>query len=684
MTKKSYIIVAITLLLGVGLGYILNSGPNEEHLHSEEGEMWTCSMHPQIQLSEPGACPICGMDLIPLVENKGSSNSIFMSEGEVLQNNIQVIEVGESNTQKVIRLDGKIKINENNAVVQSAHFAGRIEQWNVQYEGQLVKKGELLGTIYSPELISAQKELIEASKLKSTNPLLYNAARKKLMSWKISERQIDKIEKDHEIVETLSLFAENTGVVTQLKIAVGSYVKKGEQFIQQANLNSVWIELDAFERDLEWLKIGMQAELEIRTGSAKKYLGTISYIDPSLNPKSRTAKVRIILQNNGELKPEMFVTAHIEIENAMANVTAIPKSAVLWTGKRSVIYKEVKHNTFQMQEIEIGKELGAHYQVLRGLDKGDRIVKTGTFVVDAAAQLQGKPSMMNKPVKEKEMVMSTPMDSNNSSQSFYYNAVKALQMDHEDHVKRELQKLLDSLPVLKEKHPHLLHSTGDAFKQGFSDFSLSLFDLQKKNNAEVFLVKCPMGNGNKGAYWISDKAEVDNPYFGGEMKTCGSVLEEGVLTQSTDNTVEEVEFPNLHPLVVHFPIVLIILAFVIHLLSYFVSWDLHAINVWILAVGFISSLIAAYVLHPHAVDLTDNQLSILEEHELFSYITVVLSGIGIAFYWKTKEEQDSLNWKKIVVSVTLGLATLFISLAGHHGAQLTHIENVNTNNNHNH
>lgn len=404
MTKKSYIIVSITLLLGIGLGYILNSGPNEEHIHSaegtSEGQLWTCSMHPQIQLPEPGACPICGMDLIPLVENKGSSNSIFMSEGEVLQNNIHVIEVGESNTQKVIRLDGKIKVNENSAVVQSAHFAGRIEKWNVQYVGQLVKKGELLGTIYSPELISAQKELIEAAKLKSTNPLLYNAARKKLISWKISEAQIERIEREHDILETLSLFAENTGVVTQLKIAVGSYVKKGEQLIQMANLNSVWIELDAFERDLEWLKIGMKAHLEIRTGSNRKYAGTISYIDPSLNPKSRTAKVRIVLQNDGELKPEMFVTAQIEIENAIANVTAIPKSAVLWTGKRSVIYKEVKHHTFQMQEIEIGKELGEHYEVIKGLDKGDRIVKTGTFVIDAASQLQGKPSMMNKTQEE--------------------------------------------------------------------------------------------------------------------------------------------------------------------------------------------------------------------------------------------------------------------------------------------
>ena len=206
---------------------------------------------------------------------------------------------------------------------------------------------------------------------------------------------------------------------------------------------------------------------------------------------------------------------------ASSEVVVIPKSAVLWTGQRSVYYKEVARHSFSMREVVLGKDLGDHYQVLKGLDKGDRIVKTGTFVVDAAAQLQGKPSMMNKTQDEVGMY-EVSHDSNDVVLNLYLSATKSLQQNKEEEVKIALGKILNAVPSLKESYPHILHHSNDQFKQSFSDFSLS-FNKEYQSAQKTYLIRCPMANSDKGGYWISVQPEVDNPYFGGDMKACGSI-----------------------------------------------------------------------------------------------------------------------------------------------------------------
>lgn len=528
MEKKKIKIIVISLVvglaLGLGIGFFLYS---EKSVDSQQVEIeeksttWTCAMHPQIQLPEPGQCPICGMDLIPVGEaGQGNSNAVSFNEGQIQQNNIQVIEVGEASASKTIRLDGKVKVNENNVVVQSSHFAGRIEKIGVQYVGEVVTQGQLLANIYSPELIKAQKELLEARKLKKENPEIFKASKKKLMSWKLSEKQIEQIVSSGNIIEEIPIYAEKPGIITQLKVEVGNYIKKGQPLIHLTNLNSVWVELNAYERDLEWLKTGQKVGLTIQTSTGSKYKGQIDYIDPFINAKTRTAKVRVQLNNKGELKPEMFASGEIAVEKAKEQVIAIPKSAVMWTGQRSIVYTEIERHTFVLQEIQLGKDLGDYYEVVSDLDKGIRIVKTGTFVIDAAAQLQGKPSMMNKPKKETDI---HSISDSSSILGLYIEGAKALQANHEKHTKMALSKILDSLPSLKTKHPHLLHQNGEDFKKAFSEFSLSLKE-ELPHKKDVYLLICPMANSDKGGYWLSDKPEVNNPYFGGKMLKCGSVI----------------------------------------------------------------------------------------------------------------------------------------------------------------
>ena len=528
MDKKKIVPIAIALIIGLSIGYLINNGENKgnhENVNIEEKTItWTCAMHPQIQLSEPGKCPICAMDLIP--QNKGEKsanpNAVVFNEGEIQQNNIQVIEVGTSSASKSLRLDGKVKVNENNIIVQSSHYTGRIEELNIKYEGQRVNKGELIAKIYSPDLIKAQTELIQAEKLKATEPQLFNAAQKKLATWRISEKQINQIIKSGKTIENIPIYADHSGIITGLKISQGNYVKKGQALVYLTNLNTIWIELNAFERDLEWLKLGQSVSLKIKTATKSNYKGFINYIDPFLNAKTRTAKVRVELKNDGALKPEMFAVGEILVQNRTGDVISVPKSALLWTGERSVIYKEIEHYTFIMQQVILGKDIGDFYEVKSGIDKGDRIAKSGTFMIDAAAQLQGKPSMMNQP-KEVIKIDHSLIKYDSSIFSLYLEARKALHLDNEKHMKKILGQILDSIPELKIKHPHILNHESNDFKQAFSDFSLS-FKAAHKNSKKMYLMKCPMANSDKGGYWLSGKPEVNNPYFGGNMLKCGIII----------------------------------------------------------------------------------------------------------------------------------------------------------------
>jgi len=525
MDKTTIASIFIALIIGFVAGYVLNSGSDYEVPRAEKNPtIWSCSMHSQIQLAEPGQCPICAMDLIP--QNGGgkstNTNAVVFNEGEIRQNNIQVIEVGTSEVSKAIHLDGKVKINENNIIVQSSHYAGRIEVLSIKYKGQLVTKGQLIAKIYSPDLIKAQTELIQAASFQSRNPELFSAAKKKLTTWKISEKQINQIIKSGKAIKNLPVYADYSGIITELKIASGNYVKKGEALVHLTNLNSVWIELDAFERDLEWLKLGQSVRLKIQTATQSNYKGTINYIAPFLNANTRTVKVRVELKNNGDLKPEMLAVGEVLVQNRTSDLISIPKSALLWTGERSVIYKEIEHHTFTMQQIVLGENNGDFYIVKSGLNKGDRIAKSGTFVIDAAAQLQGKPSMMNQSKAVIKMDHSI-LKNNGSIFSMYIEATDALRANHEKHVKNILAQILDSIPDLKTKHPQLLQFEGDKFKLAFSNFSLS-FKATYKNSEKMYLIKCPMANSDKGGYWLSSKPEVDNPYFGGAMLKCGNVI----------------------------------------------------------------------------------------------------------------------------------------------------------------
>ena len=573
-----------TLLVGLFLGWFLFgnlSSTNTVHEHTEianKNERWTCSMHPQILREAPGDCPICGMDLIPAETGADGllADQFKLTANAMALANIQTSIVGSGKAEdNMIQLSGKISENETMNAVQVSYFSGRIETLAIGFIGEEVFKGQLLATIYSPELYAAQQELITAVSLKDTQPALYKAVRTKLKLWKLSEDQINKIEMSGKIQENFPIYATVSGTVSEKLVAEGAAIQKGQPLFKIANLDTVWASFDLYENQINRFKKGQEITITTNTASNNFYKSKVDFIDPILNTSTRTVTLRAVLPNKGGMfKPGMFVEGQVKAKNSgTLEVITIPSSAILWTGKRSIVYLKPTLNVpvFEMLEITLGAKNGATYEVLSGLKNGDEIVTNGTFTVDAAAQLQGKKSMMNKKGGTSMTGHEGHIGMSGSVHKVAKNKGGRLEVSKE--FQQQLKEVLNEYIVLKdalvkeesnniisqsEKIEALLSKVDmkllenkeaqifwmslekqlrvvvssilktTAIKEQrnhFKQISASLIEaLQVFGvNEKVFIAFCPMADGDKGAYWISKEKKITNPYFGNAMLTCGEI-----------------------------------------------------------------------------------------------------------------------------------------------------------------
>ncbi|PRX45686.1 efflux RND transporter periplasmic adaptor subunit [Salegentibacter salegens] len=564
---KKYIIYILILISGLVLGYLffgtgdVKDGKEETEVadeHDHEGEttqMWTCSMHPQIMQPEPGDCPICGMELIPADANADglSVDEFKMTNNAMALANIQTITVGDAGAaENTLSLSGKIQVNEEANAVQVAYFAGRIERLNVSFTGENVNRGQLLATIYSPQLVAAQQELLTAAKMKESQPALYNAVRNKLKLWKLSDAQINSIEEAGQVKENFPVFATVSGTVTEKMVQEGDYVEQGQPMFKLANLNSVWAVFDAYENQISGLEEGQKIIVTTNAYPDKELEAIISFIDPVLNTASRTLRLRAVLDNENEnLKPGMFVKAKLE-RNAgqeQESTLSIPKTAVMWTGERSLVYVKTSRDkpVFEMREIELGATLADTYEVLSGLEGGEEIVANGTFTVDAAAQLQGKKSMMNQGKKKEdsaEMQMNLPDSFQKDFTgvlSAYLDLKDAFVNTNVEETKTAASKMLQQTEILKisnlgtmeTQHLKKIRSMLEAISVNdnienqrdhfivLSENIIAFASNMETFEKPVYIQHCPMVNNNKGADWLSLSEEIRNPYFGEVMMNCG-------------------------------------------------------------------------------------------------------------------------------------------------------------------
>ena len=412
IVSNPYVTAGLLVLAGLFLGWLIfhqsetpvKTNEKAVHEHSEtENQIWTCAMHPQIRMDEPGDCPICGMELIPLQSSNVEidDQAIEMSESAMKLAEVQTSVVTRGSVTKEVLLYGKIQVDERLKQSQTAHVPGRIEQLMINVTGEHVKKGQLIAVIYSPELITAQKELLEALSMKDKYPALMEAAREKLRNWKLSDSQISNMEKSGKVTSTFNLYANTSGIVVDRNVNEGDYISTGAVLFDVTDLNKVWGVFDAYESDLAWVSLDQPVEFTAQAIPGKTFSGKVSFIDPVIDPSTRIARVRIELNNpDRQLKPGMFINGLVQSSlQGNGDKLVIPQTAVLWTGIRSVVYVKIpdmEHPSFKMREITLGPAMKNAYVVMEGLTEGEEIVTNGTFSVDAAAQLAGKTSMMNQ------------------------------------------------------------------------------------------------------------------------------------------------------------------------------------------------------------------------------------------------------------------------------------------------
>lgn len=592
-TKNKNILKMVGILfVGVLLGWIVFGGNNtpksdDEQSTSESKEtIWTCSMHPQIRMNEPGLCPICGMDLIPL-ESNGSSvdpDAIQMTDDAMKLANIQTMIVGGGdNANKKLALNGKVQIDERKLYTQSTHIPGRIESLMINFTGEKVNRGQTLAMVYSPEMVTAQEELLQANRMKDAQPDLFEAAKQKLINLKIGSGTINKIISTNKPIQQFPITADVSGIITAKKVDLGDYVGQGMPIYEIADLSSLWVLFDVYETDMPWIKVGNKINYTIQSLPGESFEGVVTFIDPLINPQTRVASARVEVKNSeNKLKPEMFVSGIISnnISSSTSKDIVIPKSAVMWTGERSIVYlkSDISNKvTFKLREVTLGASLGDSYIIKEGLFAGEEIVVNGTFTVDAASQLAGKPSMMspdggkvatghnhgdvtqtsNKDTESPKNAISKNLeisqkakDALNPIFNEYIKLTNALTSDNLVEAKKDganLLKAVESVNMslftgeshkvwmeistnLKSSLQHIKHfKTLGELRKSFNQMSESVINMEiafKPNNGTLYVLHCPMANNNKGGDWISASKEVKNPYYGKAMLTCGEVSKE--------------------------------------------------------------------------------------------------------------------------------------------------------------
>ncbi len=352
---KTTVLVVLGLAIFLA-GYFVNSllqgpaaGPEHEHpggqAAAQAPTVWTCSMHPQIRQPKPGKCPICFMDLIPVATEDGvvGERQITFSQEALKLMEVQTTLVERKFVEAEIRMVGKVDYDETRVKNITAWVPGRIDRLYVDFTGITVSKGDHMVDLYSPELISAQAELLQALKaagsikdntselMKRTTLATLEAARDKLRLLGLARAQIDKIENSGAPVTHITIYSPMGGIVIHKNATEGMYVNTGTPIYTLADLSRLWVKLDAYESDLSWIRYGQEVEFSTEAYPGQVFKGKISFRDPVLNAKTRTVKVRVNVDNtDGKLKPEMFVRGVLRAKVAQGGAVMDPELAGKW------------------------------------------------------------------------------------------------------------------------------------------------------------------------------------------------------------------------------------------------------------------------------------------------------------------------------------------------------------------
>ena len=642
-------LILLALLVGFRVGQSV-SPPAPDHAiggagdvhdahreHDNAGVMYTCSMHPSVRLPDPDAkCPICFMDLIPVAEDSGAGGELRLTlrEEAAALSRVETAPVARFFPVAETRLYGKVTYDETSVARLTSYFPGRIERLFVNFVGVPVAQGDHIAEVYSPELLAAFEELRQAARASADaaamSPLVREAtdetlaaAREKLRLYGLTSEQIRLVERGEHDSDRLTVYAPIGGVVTHLAVREGDYVGEGDAIATVADLSRLWLDLEAYESQLPLLRWGQRVTFSVEAHPGEVFEGRISFIEPMVDERTRTAAVRVAVDNAGmRLKPGMFASAVVRarlgeggavvsdelagrwvspmhptvVKDApgvcdvcgMELVPAeslgvvgdpslareplvIPRSAVLFTGKRSVVYVQVpdaEEPTYEGREIMLGPRAGAFYIVRDGLREGDRVVVSGAFRIDSAMQIAAKPSMMTPGgggggggghaghgghaaaggpgagAPARTHVPDSFIHALKPVYAAYLDAQEALAADDLGGFNQARRDLRSAVGFVEEAglvgEPlaawrRAAHALADdapitdlklarARFERMSDAVISLHERFGHRGGETWNVAyCPMAFDNAGARWLQRGTKINNPYFGASMLRCGEI-----------------------------------------------------------------------------------------------------------------------------------------------------------------
>ncbi len=547
-----------------------------ERVNQARATVWTCSMHPQIRMDEPGQCPICGMDLIPVSEQSAEEEEehattrgdlVTLSERAKALAAIRTVAVERASSSAELRLLGRIEYDETRIRTVTPWTAGRIDDLRVQVTGARIKRNQVIALLYSPEIYSAMRDLVAAAEqaerlaqgLHGSADLAQaalRASKERLRLLGVTERQIDNVIRNKTPPTDVEIRSPFTGTVLERMVNEGQYVSAGTPLYRIADLSRVWVQIDAYETDLPHLRVGQEVVVKVEGLAEEPFTGRTAFIDPVLDERERTAQVRVEVANSdGKLRPGMFAEAIVETDAiAEGAPLVIPETAPLFTGRRSVVFVDVPdaaRPTYELRVVRLGPRSGPVYPVLAGLNEGERVVAEGAFVLDADLQLRGGRSMMTLP----DDVSSAPPPAPLISPAFrdalrpvlesYLDVQKHLADDALEEARSSLRELaeranaaspqgsrkaLDAWQRIASKLVgHARHAAASSdpgeVRSAFEHLSMQVMELLRSFgnplDEALRVAFCPMAFDSQGAQWVQRDESLENPYYGQAMLRCG-------------------------------------------------------------------------------------------------------------------------------------------------------------------
>ena len=495
------ITLVLVLIVGVTLGWYGDAWFGGTHRQSASGASstsqssekkilyWVAPMDPNYRRDKPGKSPM-GMDLIPVYEGgedaaAGRGGPVVKIAPEVVNNlGVRTDTVSRGSLSRMINTVGYLDYDETLITHIHPRTEGWIEKLLVRAEGDHVKKGELLFELYSPTLVNAQEEFLQA--LSGGNRRLMAASRERLVALEVPEAQIEKLKKDRKVSQYIKFFANQSGVISALNVREGMYITPMTDVMTIANLDRVWLLAEVFERQADWVRIGQNADATLPSMPGQVLKGKVDYIYPDLDAKTRTLRVRLRFENpDGKLMPKMY--AHVTIQSEpVQDVLNIPREALIRDGGEQRVILALGDGRFRARPVVAGIESGDRVEIKSGLAEGDTVVVSAQFLIDSESSLKASLQRMEPEQQQDQKTTKEGMQGMESMQSMEkHEPMDSMKAPDEDAGKPDAGKQVMGAGTVKavKSAEHKLNISHDPIPA--LDWPSMTMDFEVKNDVSL-------------------------------------------------------------------------------------------------------------------------------------------------------------------------------------------------------